>query len=192
MPAEVFVIETSNGSMQMDVIHFVIEHIDKHARKFALDDKPLLLLLAGKGSQTEYYLLRLVRTMQIEVVQVPNNMFHFIQPNERIVKFVFQRIVRATRDPIQKLSIVSFGDIDFKVLLGVSDYLVITPDIVQHPFEKSDVWPMFYVFVYWAEVACAEQHGDSKEIYRQEIYNDDKMVCDICLLISDDSAVKSV
>lgn len=119
--------------------------------------------------------MRLVLNKHVKVMQAPNNnkKSYVLEPNDATVNLVSQRTVCATRDLIQKHSIVSFGDIEFKLRIG---------------YRKP-------VFGRWTTDLCAEpiMHGLSKtgtarrcatrRLPRQ------KHVYDIPLLVSGDCAV---
>lgn len=133
---------TPNGSMQKDCIGFVISHIQRHKKSIVPAGEKLLLLLDGHGSRKGVDWLEKARDCDIEIVQLPANTSHFLQPCDNAINKAFKVGMRSTRDRIAAKSFVDFGDMRLKLMLGIGGFRSITRDVVQRAFARTGMWPM--------------------------------------------------
>lgn len=174
MPPGSFIIGTKNGSMEQGIIHFVIEHMHRHARKIVPNTrKALLLLLDGHASRGGAEWLERGVEKKIEIVQAPANTSHFIQPCDDRINKTFKRTVRKTRDALCKTTWVECADMRIKMMLGVAGYRSLTPEVVRKSFKATKMWPMDYSFVEHARdytpTESTEVSADQKRIDKSNL-----------------------
>lgn len=168
-PKSSFCVGTKKGSMDVDVIPFVVDHINAHAKR--RPGESLLLLLDGHKSRGGIRWIEKCMETNIEVVQLPANTTHFLQPCDDKINKTFQVAVRATRDIIRARTDLDFGDMNRKLILGTAGYAALTPFVVRQSFARVGLWPMDYRFMDMAiarsDAKC--QVPGSAPVYRQRL-----------------------
>lgn len=139
---------TPNGSMDKATITFVIEHIKQNTKLIIPDGEHMLLLLDGHKSRNGFNWLESARDAHIEVVQSPANTTHKLQACDDTINKAFKRAVRETRDEIAAKSLVNFGDMQLKLILGVAGFRALNRTVVSEAFFNVGLWPLDYRFTH--------------------------------------------
>lgn len=82
------------------------------------------------------------RRSKIEVIHLPANSIHFLQPcDDKINKTVYLAI-RKTRDRMATLVTVDFASMNKNLIMGVALYKALASDIIRGAFLDIGLWPM--------------------------------------------------
>lgn len=84
---------------------------------------------------------------RIEVVQSPANTSHFLQPCDSTINKTFKKTTRKKRDLLNSISLLKFGSMQIKLMIGVAGFRALTPNIVKDAFVKTGLWLMDFHFV---------------------------------------------
>ena len=148
---------TQKGSVEMDTIPHIIEHIDTVVRKAVPRERAYILFLDCHGSRKGIEGFEKARTHNIEVVVLPANTTHFLHPCDNQINKSFQKAVRDTRDDLLSLASTNVHAIGFKLKLAVSGHTAVTASIVRESFVKTGIWPVHYRFLDRLQTATFER-----------------------------------
>ncbi len=71
---------SQNGSIEMHLISLLIQHIDKNVIRFVPEDTYYCLMLDGHALRYGFIWLEYCQKDKCEVVQLPSNTSHLLQP----------------------------------------------------------------------------------------------------------------
>ena len=141
----------------MDTMPHIIEHIDKFVRKAVPRENAYILFLDGHGSRKGIEWIEKARTHNIEVVVLPANTTHFLQPCDNQINKSFQKAVRDTRDELLTLASTNIHAMGFKLKLAVAGHATVTASIVRESFVRTGIWPMDFRFLDRLKTAAFER-----------------------------------
>lgn len=151
MPDDAVVVDSPNGSMQMNIISQIIEHFARFGRKNLSRDQNILLLLDGHKSRNDVEWLYEAQMRNIEITQLPINTSHFLQPNDQNVNKTMKRAIREMRTYLSKVQIdLKYNDVSIKMKLGICGFRSLTSEIIRTSYSTIGIWPMDYRFYDWA------------------------------------------
>lgn len=115
-PSNGVVVGSPNGSMTMDLIPQIIDHIAKYASSHHKPGQNVLLLLDGNRSSNGVDWLYAARNKNIEIEQLSNNTTHFLQSNDQDTNLILNRAVRAIVSFLTSMNpLVNLGDMGMKL-----------------------------------------------------------------------------
>lgn len=138
---------TTNGSVDKRTIGFIIYHMNQHTKHIILKGEHILLLLDDNKSRNGFEWLESARDSRIEVVQSPANIAHKLQASDDTNNKTFKKGVRDARDEISQKSLVIFGDMHHKLMLGVAWFRALDRNILCDAFVNVGLWPLDYLFL---------------------------------------------
>ena len=105
------VVETSEkGSNEMRLIRLVIENVNNFVRTILPESTAYCLTLDGHRSRNGYAWLDFCRRVGCEVVQLPSDTTHFLQPCDRTDNKVIKQSAKKYRDKLAFLGSVNLGN----------------------------------------------------------------------------------
>ena len=146
-PGSGVVVCSEKGSMTKVILTIFMRHLARYARKFVTHDDPILLLLDGHKSRRGTEWLEVASQNNIEVVQMPANTSHFLQPCDQFVNKSFKSQVRKSRDYLTNLCAINAGDIQMKLILGIDGHHSISENDIRRSFHSTGIWPMDFWFM---------------------------------------------
>ena len=146
MPGDCVIRCTENGSVDMKTLPFVIEHIDRFVRKTLPAEKSYLLFLDGHSSRKGMEWIDVARKKNIEVIILPANTMHFLQPCDSCINKPFQTEIRQVRDELCHMAITNVHSMGLKLKLAVAAYAALRAADVREAFVRTGIWPMDYRF----------------------------------------------
>ena len=145
-PRNAVVMMTSNGSMEMRIIRHLIEHINTFVRSIVLPSAAYCLTLDGHASRNGYAWLEYSKRVGCEVVQLPSDTSHFLQPCDRKVNKELKRAVKDYRDMLCGLGTINLNSVRTKLVLAIVGLASISPSHIVESFKQCGLWPMDYRF----------------------------------------------
>ena len=116
------------------------------AQKSVPSDKAVVLFLDGHSSWRGIEWLEKAKARNIEIIILPSNATHFLQPCDTFFNKRFQQTARKTRDGILRMGLTNVHAMGFKFKLALAAHISITPEIVRHEFVNIGLWPMDFCF----------------------------------------------
>lgn len=145
--ANAVVMTSENGSMEIRLIKHVIEHVNKFVRKYVCPEQKYCLTLDGHSSRNGYVWLEFCRKLRCEVLQLPSDTSHFLQPCDRKVNKFIKRNVKIYREKLRKLRTINLNSIQTKMILSIVGILSVQPSDIKDSFEQCGLWPMDFRFL---------------------------------------------
>lgn len=131
------------GSMEMSLIHPVIDYVQKFFRKFVPPTEPLLALLDGHTSRSGLRWLMKAEKNLIEVAKIPSDASHFLQPCDDTINESFQRSVGKIRDSlVAACRGIGAGTPQFKLARASCALRSMTANDIIKSFQSTGMWPM--------------------------------------------------
>lgn len=109
-------------------------------------EKAIVLFLDGHASRNGLKWIEEAQKCNIEIILLPANTTHFLQPCDNDLNKTFQRVIRETRDALLKMATTNVHAMGFKLKLAVAGHAGVTPDVVRKSFVNTGIWPMDYRF----------------------------------------------
>lgn len=156
---------TENGSVDMDTMPKVLEHLDKYARRFVPAQKPILLLLDNHASRNGVVWIEYAKEREIVAILLTSITTHFLQPCNNKNNKSFQTAVCSTRDELLAMTSTNVHDMGFVLKLAAAGRAPVTPAVVRESFCSTRLWPMDFRF--GEKMRTAEQ--DQKEQVEQRL-----------------------
>lgn len=181
-PTKAVVMCTDNGSMEMRIIKHLIVHIDKHVRKFVEKGKSYCLTLDGHSSRNGYAWLEYSKKVGCEVVQLPSDTSHILQPCDRHVNRELKKAVRMYRDELCKLHFFNLNSIRAKLILSIVGYKSVTSIHIIKSFTECGLWPMKFQFMELAndqhEQAFKSEQTDGQRLSDSDVLHKLRKIMD--------------
>ena len=136
--------------MEMRLLKNLVTHINCFVRQHISEDIPYVLTLDGHLSRNRYAWLDYCEKVKCEVIQLPSNTSHFLQPCDRNVNKQLENVVRSFRDKLSKLQCFSLNSVRTKLTLASVGYLSISALNITESFRQCGLWPMDYRFTFFS------------------------------------------
>ena len=133
--------------MEMRLIHHLIQHFNKHVRKYVFSENSYCLTLDGHSSRKGFAWLEYCQRVSCEVLQLPSDTTHFLQPCDQKINKSFKRSLKTYRNMLCRLRTINMRAIRTKSLLAIIGYESVTEKEIIESFELCGLWPMNYRFI---------------------------------------------
>ena len=145
---EAAICATPEGSMEIALMHSLIDHINRFFRKFTPQQNPILVLLGGHSSRNGFFWLMKATKLNAEVVKSPANASHFLQPCDSGINKKLHQHIRKTRDALLRNSAAaSAGAPQFKIICASHALRSIAAADVIRSLDSAGLWPLGMRFV---------------------------------------------
>ena len=106
-----------------------------------------MLILDGHASLNSLEWLQYGSENNVEIVRLPANTIHFLQPCDQAINRVFKQSIRAARDELLSNCHIGFANVTFKLKVAAAGYKAITKPVIEKSFLTAGLWPVNYRFV---------------------------------------------